>query len=72
VYAPAGLPKEIAVKLSNEINAVLAERDVQEKLAGAGFEVWPSKDPEEFAKYTADQLALWTRLIKAANIRLEN
>jgi tripartite-type tricarboxylate transporter receptor subunit TctC len=71
VYAPAGLPKDIAVKLSNEINAVLAERDVQEKLAGAGFEVWPSKDPEEFAKYTADQLALWTRLIKAANIAPE-
>jgi tripartite-type tricarboxylate transporter receptor subunit TctC len=71
VFGPAGLPKDIVDKLSTEINAVLAEKDVQEKLAGAGFEVWPSKNPEEFAKYVSDQLALWTRLIKAANIQPE-
>ena len=71
VFGPAGLPKDIVDKLSTEINAVLAEKDVQEKLAGAGFEVWPSKNPEDFTRYVADQLALWTRLIKAANIQPE-
>jgi len=71
IFAPAGLPKEIAQKLSAEVNAILAEKDVQEKLAGAGFEVWPSKSPEEFAKYVNEQLALWTRLIKAAGIQPE-
>jgi tripartite-type tricarboxylate transporter receptor subunit TctC len=71
VFGPAGMPRVIAEKLSNEINAVLAEKDVQDKLAAAGFEVWPSKNPEEFAKYVGDQLALWTRLIKAANIQPE-
>jgi tripartite-type tricarboxylate transporter receptor subunit TctC len=71
IFAPAGLPKEIAQRLSNEVNAVLADREVQEKLAGAGFEVWPSKNPEEFEKYVHEQLALWTRLIKAANIQPE-
>jgi len=44
---------------------------VQERLANIGFEVWPSKSPEEFAKYVGDQLALWTRLIKEAGIRPE-
>jgi tripartite-type tricarboxylate transporter receptor subunit TctC len=71
VFAPAGTPKEIVDKLSSEVNAVLAEKEVQEKLAGAGFEVWPSKNPEEFARYVNDQLALWTRLIKAAGIQPE-
>jgi tripartite-type tricarboxylate transporter receptor subunit TctC len=71
VWGPAGMPKEIADKLSTEINAVLADKDVQEKLAGAGFEVWPSKSPAEFEKYVGDQLALWTRLIKAAGIQPE-
>jgi tripartite-type tricarboxylate transporter receptor subunit TctC len=71
VFGPAGMPKEIAEKLSREINVVLAEKDIQEKLAGAGFEVWPSKDPAEFSRYVSDQLALWTRLIKAAGIQPE-
>jgi hypothetical protein len=30
---------------------------VHDKLAVIGFEAWPSKTPEEFAKYVADQLA---------------
>ena len=71
IFGPAGMPREVVDRLSREVNAVLAEKDVQEKLAQAGFEVWPSKDPEEFAQYVRDQLALWTRLIKAAGIQPE-
>ena len=71
IFGPAGLPTEIVDRLSTEINAVLAEKDVQEKLAAAGFEVWPSKNPAEFSRYVGDQLVLWTRLIKAANIQPE-
>ena len=71
IFGPAGMPPEIVKRLSDEVNGVLAEKEVQEKLAAAGFEVWPSKDPAEFARYVSDQLALWTRLIKAANIQPE-
>jgi tripartite-type tricarboxylate transporter receptor subunit TctC len=68
IFGPAGVPKDIVDKLSTEVQAVLADKEVQEKLAAAGFEVWPSKNPEEFTRYVADQLALWTRLIKNAGI----
>lgn len=68
IFGPAGVPKDIVDRLSTEVQSVLADKDVQEKLAAAGFEVWPSKSPEEFTKYVADQLALWTRLIKNAGI----
>jgi tripartite-type tricarboxylate transporter receptor subunit TctC len=68
IFGPAGVPKDIVDRISTEVQAVLADKDVQEKLAAAGFEVWPSKSPEEFARYVADQLALWTRLIKNAGI----
>ncbi len=71
IFGPAGLPREIAERLSTEVNAILAEKDVQEKLAAAGFEVWPSKSPAEFAKYVDDQLALWSGLIKSAGIKAE-
>lgn len=71
IFGPAGLPRPIVDRLNAEVLAVLAEREVQEKLANIGFEVWPSKSPEEFTKYVGDQLALWTRLIKDAGIQPE-
>jgi tripartite-type tricarboxylate transporter receptor subunit TctC len=71
IFGPAGVPRPIVDKLNAEVLAVLAEKDVQEKLANIGFEVWPSGSPAEFAKYVADQLALWTRLIHDAGIEPE-
>ena len=68
IFGPAGMPRDIVEKISADVQAVLNDKEVQEKLATAGFEVWPSKSPEEFSRYVTDQLALWTRLIKAANI----
>lgn len=68
VFGPAGVPKPIVDKLNAEILQVLAEKDVQDQLAQLGFETWPSKTPDEFAKYVADQLAHWTSLIKQAGI----
>jgi len=71
IFGPAALPRPIVERLANEIQALLAEKDVQEKLANIGFEVSPSKSPEEFSKYVSDQLALWSRLIRQANIQSE-
>ncbi len=71
IFGPAGLPKPIVDRISTDVQAVLAEKEVQEKLAVLGFEVWPSKSPEEFAKYVDDQLVYWSRLIKQAGIQPE-
>jgi tripartite-type tricarboxylate transporter receptor subunit TctC len=71
IFGPANLPRPIVDRLHAEVQAVLAEKDVQDKLASIGFEVWPSKSPDEFARYVADQLAHWTKLIKAAGIQPE-
>lgn len=71
IFGPAGMPKPVVDTLNAEILQVLAEKDVQEQLAQLGFETWPSKTPEEFARYVADQLAHWTTLIKQAGIRAE-
>lgn len=71
IFGPAGLPKPIVDRLNADILAVLAMKDVQEKLAQTGFEVMPSTSPEAFAKYVSDQLAHWTDLIKRAGIQAE-
>lgn len=71
IFGPAGLPKPVVDRINTEVIAILAEKDVQDRLAIVGFEVRPSASPEMFTKYVADQLALWTRLIKQAGIKPE-
>lgn len=71
IFGPAGLPKPIVDRISTEVIAILAEKEVQDRLAVVGFEVMPSGSPELFEKYVADQLTLWTRLIKQAGIKPE-
>lgn len=71
IFGPAGLPQPVVERLNTELQAVLADKEVQDKLANIGFQVWPSKSPEEFTKYVADQLAHWTTLIRQAGVQPE-
>src|SRR5690606_22514450 len=48
IFGPAGMPKDIVDRLNAELQVVLADKDTQDKLGQLGFEVWPSKTPEEF------------------------
>lgn len=71
IFGPAGLPPAVVDRLNAELQGVLADKDLHAKMALIGFEVWPTATPAEFAKYVADQLALWTSLIKQAGIQPE-
>lgn len=71
IFGPAGLPPAVVQRLNTELQAVLADKDLQAKLAQIGFQVWPSKTPDEFAKYVADQLTHWRTLIQQAGIKPE-
>lgn len=71
VFGPAGLPRPVVERLHAELQAILADKEVQTQLGQIGFEVWPSSSPEDFARYVADQLALWGSLIRQAGIKPE-
>ncbi|MBF5002840.1 Bug family tripartite tricarboxylate transporter substrate binding protein [Diaphorobacter caeni] len=71
IFAPAHTPKEVVDRINAELQVILADKAVREQLAGVGFEVWPTKTPEEFAGYVNDQLAYWGKLIKQAGIEKE-
>ena len=71
VFGPAGTPKPIVDKINVELQAVVVDTEVQDALKKLGFEVWPTKTPDEFAKYVSDQLTHWSLLIKQAGIRPE-
>ena len=67
IVAPAGLPRDMAHRLSDAVNAALRMPRVQEQFATQGF---PGKGstPEEMARVIHEQLASWGEAVKAAGI----
>lgn len=71
ILAPAGTPRPIIDKLSAEIAKILAMPDIKEKLDHQGVEPYTSTPDQLAALMKADQ-AKYAKIIKSANIRLEN
>ena len=70
VFVPAGTPREVIDRLQRETVRVLALADVKEKLAALGFDA-VGNTPEQFAAYLKVEIERWSRVVKAANIRVE-
>jgi tripartite-type tricarboxylate transporter receptor subunit TctC len=68
--APAKTPKEVVAKLNADISRVLRMPDVRDTLASQGQNPWISS-PEEFMASMRKDAADYARVIKAANIRIE-
>ena len=71
ILAPAGTPKTIVQKLAGEIARVLAMPDIKEKLVSQGLDPMIST-PEQFAALMKSDMAKYAKIIKTANIKLEN
>jgi tripartite-type tricarboxylate transporter receptor subunit TctC len=70
VLAPAGTPPEAVAKLSQALNAALAQPDVRERFAGAGLET-VSSTPAEFAAFIRAEIQKWATVAKEANIKID-
>ena len=68
---PAGMPPDVVKRLNDTQVAVLKDPDLREKLSGEAVEPWPMT-PEQFGDYIRRDIARWTALAKARNIRLED
>lgn len=71
LWAPANLPLELVTKLQQEVGKALKSPQVAKALVEHGF-VPSGSTPEEFKAYIKQESAKYAKLIKAANIRLEN
>jgi tripartite-type tricarboxylate transporter receptor subunit TctC len=70
VVAPRNTPPEIVEKLNREMNAALAEPDIEARFADLG--VAPlAGSPADFGKFIAAEAEKWSKVIRAANIRVE-
>ncbi|MCX7223210.1 MAG: tripartite tricarboxylate transporter substrate binding protein [Burkholderiales bacterium] len=69
-FAPTGTPTAIIKKLNADINAVLLDPDLKDKLLKVGIEVEGST-PEALAAFVDKEIAKWAAVIKAGNIKSE-
>jgi tripartite-type tricarboxylate transporter receptor subunit TctC len=70
VVGPAGIPQPVVNKLINDIKRIMVQPDVKEIFATQGAEAITST-PQQFIDYVKQETALYARIIKDANIRIE-
>jgi tripartite-type tricarboxylate transporter receptor subunit TctC len=70
LVGPGGMPETMVGKINADVAQILAEPAVIEKLNAQLIEPKPSS-PDELRKRMADEKAMWSGVIKAANIAIE-
>ena len=69
LWGPAGMPKEIVTRLNATLARVLKLPDVQERLRADG-RAPAHTSPEEFARVIERDIAKWSKVVKAGNIKV--
>ena len=70
MIGPANMPPQIVQRLSKEINAVLRQKDVTDRMYAEGTVPTPS-GPDEFTAYIRSELKKWGAVVKLADIKPE-
>jgi tripartite-type tricarboxylate transporter receptor subunit TctC len=70
VVAPANVPRPAIDRLNADLVKTLAMAEVKAGLLKVGMTA-ASTTPEQFGQYIRDEIAKWTKVAKAANIKLE-
>lgn len=70
IVAPAGTPAAVVARLNTEVNRVLAQPDVRERLAREGAEI-VAGPPERLGAIVRSDLEGWKKLIVDAKLSLE-
>jgi tripartite-type tricarboxylate transporter receptor subunit TctC len=70
ILAPARTPRPIVARLNAEVDRLLKQDDVRQRLGALGVEA-AGGGPEEFATYLRAEIKKWSRLIKETGVRVE-
>jgi len=69
-YAPAATPKEVTAKIAADMQRVLAQPDVKERLLAGGVDVAGST-PEELARFQRAEMEKWAKIVKDSGARVD-
>ena len=70
VVVPSAVPAPLVQRLNQELNSILSEKDLRERLAGLGAEVLTGT-PREFADYIAREIPKWAKVVKDSGARAD-
>ena len=70
VMAPKGTPPAVVNRLNAEIAKIVNRPDVRADWASQGA-VGMTMSPDEFAKYTADDIAKWKKVIEVSGAKAD-
>jgi len=70
VFAPAGTPRDVVMKLNAEFHRVFKLPDVVDKLKALGLEPWVTT-PEELAAYQQKEIAKWAKVVKDSGAKAD-
>lgn len=70
IVVPARTPKPVVSKLNAEIVRILDSPQMREQMLAQGVEVAPTT-PEQFGKYIASEIAVWSRAVKQSGAKPE-
>ncbi len=71
VLGPKGLPRDVVARWNAEVNRIVQMADVKERLASDGM-VAVGGAPERVAQVLQRDIEKWRKVVKTANIRVEN
>jgi tripartite-type tricarboxylate transporter receptor subunit TctC len=71
LFAPAGTPRDIVMKLNSEARTMFSDPAFQKKFMEPQMFQPLVSSPEEFEKFIAAEIEKWSKVVKAANIRIE-
>jgi tripartite-type tricarboxylate transporter receptor subunit TctC len=69
-FGPAGMPKDIVMKLNKAINDAAKSKELTERFASLGFETQPGS-PEALDQKIKFETVKWAKAIKAAGMEAE-
>jgi tripartite-type tricarboxylate transporter receptor subunit TctC len=72
LVGPAGLPRDVVLRLNTQVNAALKSPDFRHRFEAQGFEAVAPNSPEDYAKQIRDDLEVFGRVVKRAGIKPEN
>jgi len=70
LVGPAGLPREIALKIQGEVARILKEPAMREKFVQQGADPVGST-PDEFGQYMRDETAKWAKVVQASGAKAD-
>ena len=70
LMGPAGLPRDVVAKLNTAANKTLAMPSTRDRFVSVGAEILGGT-PVQLDANLKQELAMWTRVVKAANIKVD-